>query len=682
MVSFFRFNQVYVLSLLICYFTISCSNVKKDHLNKTLDSSSVKDSINLYIQKSQNNSITLAKGNEYLAISYEYLKLIEVDTFYTRKLSAIAYKTFKLKDTSLFKQRNMEALNLSQKIKDTFAIGDVHWNYASYYNNINKYDSAYYHFSLANQQFKKSGNLYEEATTEYGMAFIKGRFKDYSGSEILTYNAIKKFESLKDYRSLYSCYNHLAALQNDIFEFERALFYNEKAIEYLNNFENNKSLYEQSFNNIGFTYLNKKEFSKAIKYFDKVLSNDKLKDINIVRYARVIDNKAYTKFKKGDTINVLNKLNEAFHIRDSLNNSEGAIISLLHLSEYYNSQNNNSKALNYANEALKLAKEINNGSNYLKSLELLSEIDPKYDQNYFQKYVQFNDSLLAVERQTQNKFTRVDYETDQYIEETERLSQLNIVILIISIGSIIFLSLIYFINLQRKRNRNLYLESEQQKANEQFYVLALNQKEKLEKEKNNERIRISEELHDGILGKLFGTRLNLSFLDMDLKESVKSKYDSFLLELQDIEKEIREVSHKLNTDFDDSKINFITLVQQLLDQNSKIGNFKGEIIHDSEINWNKIDEITKVNLYKIIQELIFNIIKHSEADSVTIKFRFSNNLLNLSIIDNGIGFKEKRKSEGIGLKNIKSRIEKLDGSYEIKSEKGEGTKILIQVSIK
>jgi len=673
-----KFKQALALSLLICYFTISCGNVT----NNTQSSSSLKDSINLYIQKSQNNSISLNKRNENLSISYEFLKLMELDTFYTRKLSTIAYKTLKLKDTSLFIKRNKEALYLSQKIKDTFAIGDVHWNYASYYNNTNKYDSAYYHFSLANQQFKKSGDLFEDATTEYGMAFIKGRFKDYSGSEILTYNAIKKFEKLDEYRSLYSCYNHLATLQDDILEYNRSLFYNKKAIEYLDKFENNKSLYEQSFNNIGSTYLNKKLFSQAIIYFDKVLSNDKLKDQNIRRYARVVDNKAYAKFKKGDSINVLNKLNEAFHIRDSLNNSEGKIISMLHLSEYYNSQKNNHKAFFYASNAKKLANEINNGGNYLKSLELLSEIDPNNEQNYFKHYVQFNDSLLAVERQTQNKFTRIDYETDQYIEETERLSQLNIVILIVSIGSLIFLSLIYFINLQRKRNRNLYLESEQQKANEQVYILALNQKEKLEKEKNNERIRISEELHDGILGKLFGTRLNLSFLDMDLKESVKLKYDSFLLELQDIEKEIREVSHKLNTDFDDSKINFITLVQQLLDQNSKIGNFNGELIHDCEINWNNIEDITKVNLYKIIQESIFNIIKHSEANNVTIKFKFSNNLLNLNIIDDGIGFKEKRKSEGIGLKNIESRIEKLDGSYEIKSEKGEGTKILIQIPIK
>jgi signal transduction histidine kinase len=683
MVSLFsKFKLAYALSLLICYVNISCNNLNNEQPNKTQNSPTVIDSINFYIQKSQNRSISLTKRSDYLSISYEYSKSLKLDTFQTRKLSAIAYKTLKLKDTSLFKQRNKEALYLSQKIKDTFAIGDVQWNYASYYNNLNIYDSAYYHFSLANREFNKSGDLYEDATTEYGMAFIKGRFNDYSGSEILTYNAIKKFERLDDYRSLYSCYNHLAALQNDILEYDRSLFYNEKAIEYLNKFQNNQNLYEQSFNNLGLTYLYKNEFYKALTYFDKVLRNDSLKIKNINRYARVIDNKTYTRLKIGNKKNILSKLTEAYNIRDSLNNSEGKIISLLHLSEYYSSQKNNSKALIYARNAMKLSNKINNGNNYLKSLKLLSKIDPDNNQTYLKDYIEFNDSLLIVERQTQNKFTRIDYETDQYIEETERLSQLNIVILIVSIGSFIFVSLIYFINLQRKRNRNLYLESEQQKANEQVYILALNQKEKLEKEKNNERIRISEELHDGILGKLFGTRLNLSFLDMNLNESVKSKYDSFLLELQDIEKEIREVSHKLNTEFDDSKINFITLVQQLIDKNSEIGNFNGELIGNNEINWDNIDEITKVNLYKIIQESIFNIIKHSEADNVMIKFRFLNDHLNLSIIDDGVGFKEKRKPEGIGLKIIKSRIEKLDGSYEIISGKGEGTKILIYIPIK
>jgi signal transduction histidine kinase len=634
------------------------------------------------IRRSKNTSLGVIERKNYLTKSIIEIEKLQRDTSRARLLSKTAYQTLKLGDSSLFEVRNKKALVFAKQIKDTFAIGDIHWSYATYFNKQLKFDSAYYHFSKANNFFEMGEYLFEAGKTQYGMAYIRGHFRDYPGSEILTFNAIKKFEEINDLKSLYTLYNYLAIMQNDIQQYDEALQYHETALSYLKDIDNSDNLEKSSFNNIGVTYSEMKNYDKALKYFEKILVDDRLKTDNPLSYARVIDNKAYSKFSKGDSINVLNKFFESFNIRDSLNDKGGKIISMLHLSEYYDSLNSRIKAFEYANGASQLAKEINNSRDYLKSLELLSKINPKSNQKYLKDYIKFNDSLLTIERQTQNKFTRIDYETDQYIEETERLSQLNIMILIVSIGSFIFLSLIYFINLQRKRNRNLYLESEQQKANEQVYILALNQKEKLEKEKNNERIRISEELHDGILGKLFGTRLNLSFLDLDLKESVKSKFDSFLLELQDIEKEIREVSHKLNTDFDDSKINFVSLIQQLLDQNSKIGNFKSELIQNNEIDWNNIDEITKVNLYKIIQESIFNIIKHSETNNVIIKFRFSNGHLYLSIIDNGIGFKQKRKPEGIGLKNIKSRIEKLDGSYEILSEKDEGTKILIQVPIK
>ena len=71
------------------------------------------------------------------------------------------------------------------------------------------YDSAYQHFDTANKYFDKSGYVYESANMQYGMAFIKGRFKDYSGSEVLTFMAIKKFKQIEDYKSLYSCYDHL-----------------------------------------------------------------------------------------------------------------------------------------------------------------------------------------------------------------------------------------------------------------------------------------------------------------------------------------------------------------------------------------------------------------------------------------------------------------------------------------
>jgi two-component system NarL family sensor kinase len=74
----------------------------------------------------------------------------------------------------------------------------VHWNYASYYNYRRVYDSAYYHLNLAHTYFDKKVYIFESAKTQYGMAFIKWRFKDYSGSEILTFNAINKLKKIKN----------------------------------------------------------------------------------------------------------------------------------------------------------------------------------------------------------------------------------------------------------------------------------------------------------------------------------------------------------------------------------------------------------------------------------------------------------------------------------------------------
>ena len=114
------------------------------------------------------------------------------------------------------------------------------------------------------------------------------------------------------------------------------------------------------------------------------------------------------------------------------------------------------------------------------------------------------------------------------------------------------LSLVYFLKVQRSKNEKLLLEAEQQKANEQVYLLTLKQQATLEEEKVQERNRISQELHDGILGRLFGTRMGLGFLDLQGDEKLQQQHQDFLNELQDIEKEIRDVSHKLNENFNSS----------------------------------------------------------------------------------------------------------------------------------
>ena len=203
----------------------------------------------------------------------------------------------------------------------------------------------------------------------------------------------------------------------------------------------------------------------------------------------------------------------------------------------------------------------------------------------------------------------------------------------------------------------------------------------LEKEKIKERNRIAEELHDGILGKLFGTRVGLGFLDIKGDKNLKEQHQLFLEELQTIEKEIREVSHKLSDNFDSTQISFTVIIRQLIESKSKIGNFKYELDFDEHINWQNINKKIKVNLYRIIQEALQNIIKYASAKKVSVTFLLNSKDLAVIIKDDGIGFNTKKKKKGIGIKNMTSRIEKLNGDFNIYSKPNEGSTIKMKIPI-
>jgi signal transduction histidine kinase len=151
--------------------------------------------------------------------------------------------------------------------------------------------------------------------------------------------------------------------------------------------------------------------------------------------------------------------------------------------------------------------------------------------------------------------------------------------------------------------------------------------------------------------------------------------------LQEIEKEIRDVSHKLHTNLSSSEVNFTTIVDQLLKEKSTLGNFSYDLSIHKNVSWNKITELTKVHIYRIIQESLQNVVKHAQANKITLSFTQEKNVLYLEIIDNGIGFDTRKKKTGIGVKNIQSRIEKLSGKLEIVSEKNKGTTLKINLPI-
>ncbi|HEY5688254.1 MAG TPA: ATP-binding protein, partial [Yeosuana sp.] len=106
-----------------------------------------------------------------------------------------------------------------------------------------------------------------------------------------------------------------------------------------------------------------------------------------------------------------------------------------------------------------------------------------------------------------------------------------------------------------------------------------------------------------------------------------------------------------------------------------------EFNHDDAINWEDISNKKKIHLYRIIQESLHNIYKHANATFIKIGIRLKNNVILLSITDDGSGFDVNKAKSGIGLKNINSRVNEINGEIRINSKKGEGTTVEIQVPI-
>ncbi len=168
---------------------------------------------------------------------------------------------------------------------------------------------------------------------------------------------------------------------------------------------------------------------------------------------------------------------------------------------------------------------------------------------YYKEYIILNDSLVNNERTIRNKFARIRYETKEIEQRNEQITKERLYLLILSIALILSIFLIYSTISQRAKNKELKLNQLQQEANEEIYNLMLTQQDKIEEGRAQEKMRISEELHDGILGRLFGTRLSLDSLNENTdKDTVKNRGE-YIKELKAIEQEIRKISHDLNSDF-------------------------------------------------------------------------------------------------------------------------------------
>jgi len=644
------------------------------------------DSISKWIDSSRNKKLKILKRKFYLHKAYKESLKVSNDSLRNIFLAKVSFTYYgNLKDSLMFRKINKQAIELSLQINDSLNLANNYWDLGNFFRNNSVKDSAYFNYVRAQKIFESLKNDQFAGSLLLNMALIQSDFKDYTGSEVTTIRALTLLKPLNNYKRIYQCYNNLGIIFNELGEYDKAIFYHNTALNYYNLILTENNFKENTLNNIGVVYQNKGDFNKAVEFFQLSLENDALQNQNPKIYARSLDNLASSKLRINETVNIKELLLEAYKIRDSIQDYSGMAVSKLHLAVYYAFIKDTVKAIQLANETMQLTRAKKNDRDLLASLLLLSKLDKEKGRTYSRQYIELNNRLLKQERTIRNKFARIRFETDEYIDQNTELSEQKAKLseqknLILAIGSVVLLIvlLITIIINQRSKNVKLILEKQQQKANEEIFDLMLVQQYKLDEGRRKEKKRISEELHDGVLSRLFGTRLMLNTLnDKTDNESILDR-KKYINELQQVEEEVRNVSHELNERSLSPNIGFIDMVENLLENQSKISNFKYKINIDSSIIWEGLKGSFKMNLYRIIQEAIQNINKYAKANNVLIEFKKEENKLLLIINDDGKGFNTDVKRRGIGINNMKSRVQQLQGKISINSQLNSGTAILIE----
>lgn len=307
-----------------------------------------------------------------------------------------------------------------------------------------------------------------------------------------------------------------------------------------------------------------------------------------------------------------------------------------------------------------------------------AENKPARALKHYKAYTSLRDSIANQEIITDVQQLNIRFRTAEKDKDIARkqlliarqediLKQKNTWIVLIAAGALLISGL--FVSLYRNARHRQLLQARQLQILKQEQEI--NQLRAMMQGEEKERARIAQELHDGIGGMLAAIKMNFSTLRHHLAEGgpVRDLREISGM-LDETSHEVRKMSHNLMPD---------TLLQHGLSETLKAYcekiNAGDQVYVNVQINagLQKLSPPFTLALYRIIQELLQNVLKHADAGNVLVLLDEQQEQLKLSIKDNGKGFVVGRQQEGLGLQNVQSRVHAFQGQLDIQSDPAKGT---------
>lgn len=516
------------------------------------------------------------------------------------------------------------------------------YNKANNFYDANNYDSAFYYY---NKVLVPNTDTLLMGKAMLNMAITQSTKGDYFGSNESAINAIAYFKDTNTVH-LANVYNTIAVNYSDLKEYEEAIAWYKKSLPITNN--NSDSLMFE--NNLAVAQYKIKNYDSAKNIYQKMLKDQNVKN-NTKILAKVIDNLAYAKWLENRNYQPLVELFKAVELRNQNKDLWGLNASYAHLSDYYNKTNPDSSLI-FADKMYVTAQKIDSPDDQLEALQKLIKLSPATKaKQYFEIYDRLSDSIQTARSSAKNQFALIRYETEKHKADNLKLQKENgektyQIIIITSVALFILLGGIFW---YRKRKRDIETQSE--------------------KAITDSKLKTSKKVHDVVANGLYRVMTEIeNQQDLD-RNHVLDK-------IEDLYEKSRDISYEKPTEankpFHETLSEILT---SFATENRKVliaGN-------DAEL-WQKVSERTKYELEHIIQELMVNMKKHSQASNVVMRFENNGEQIKIYYTDNGVGM-PKDKGFNNGLRNTGNRIEEINGAIIFDTEVEKGFKIQISFPI-
>lgn len=537
----------------------------------------------------------------------------------------------------------------TKEIKRLTDIADVYFD--SYKN-----DSAIYVFNKVKKLCNPNTNTIDYVYALSCMAELHIEQGNYIASEENATEALPYLKKIKNPRYSWIIYNLLGIVYSNNYDNHNAILYFKKAIA----LKTSSWRKFTALNNLVAIYMEQgryKEAKKILLILAAQKNVSKYDSINHNIYSFVIDNLGYCYYKLGNPQKALDCFYQALRIRVKPETQEGLILTYKHLSIFFE-KNNPDLSKFYANKAYKHALKLNNPKSKAIALTLLIKYSDGNDlKQHSLAYIKLVDSITNARQSAKNQFTNI-----KYISKTEKDENLKLKTQKIT----------YELQLERQKKRNIisYIIIVFILGFITFFYFHLKSKEK--KETNEviyqSEMRISKKLHDELANDVYETLQFVTHKDLELdtnKEQLLNNLEIMYSRTRNISKENSQIATDENYPF---------ALREMIAE-FKTPNINILLNGFDLISWNKIQKNKKIILYRVLQELFYNLKKHSNATLVSVNFKTNDKNISVDYNDNGTSNEKSSIIFKNGLQNVESRIKTINGTITFDNNSKKGFKL-------